>query len=304
MIRLLAGLSALALGFGFLGGLAAPLDSLALLRVPAALCLAVAALALRPWARRAAWALAAAGLGSWAVGFVPQAPGGDLTLYQKNVYFVNQAPEALVADILDSGADVVTLQEMSGGNQAILAGLAGAYPQVHACWYRGWRVMVLSRLPFTSRAPLCSEARGLAAAQVQTAAGPLWVVSLHNPWPWPQHGWSRGAALAEAVAGLPGPKVVGGDFNTVPWAATVRRMARAAGGRVLPPRRGSLWLDPLRTLPLDDITGVWRPDLSPLAVPMPIDHVIAPGGRVLRRGKLGSDHIGLLARIELGGGAE
>lgn len=299
MIRLLAGLSALVLAFGALGGLAAPLDSLALARVPAALVLLVSAIGLAPKVRWAAWIFAVAMLGTWGLGLRADASGGELLLYQKNVFFINQAPQSLVADIEASGADLVTLQELSQRTRVIKDALLASYPYAHACMFRGWEVAVLSRHPFTDAAPRCSRGRGLAAAEVQTPAGPVWVASVHNPWPWPHGGWDRGRELADLVAGLGGPVVVAGDFNTVPWSATVRRMARAAGGEVLGPARGSLRVDPVRLLRGNDMTGAFDPALGPLAVPIAIDHVIAPGGQRSLRPLLGSDHHGLLARIAL-----
>lgn len=299
MIRVLAGLAALVLVLGALGNLAGPFDSLALLRVPAAILLAATAFALTRPARWAAWALSAAMLGHWALGLLPGPPGQDLTLYQKNVFFRNQAPERLIEDIRGSGADVVTLQELSARTLPIKQALGGTYPFVHACRFDHWEVAVLSRLPFTEAPRRCSAERGLAAAQVATAAGPAWIASVHNPWPWPMEGWTRGRALADLVTGLAGPVVVAGDFNAVPWSATVRRMAAAARGRVLGPARGSLRIDPVRMLFGSDITGAFDTALGPLAVPMPIDQVIAPGGRRELRPLLGSDHRGILARIAL-----
>lgn len=301
MIRALAALAGLVVIGGALGRLAGPFDSLALLRVPAAVVLLLCVPALRGRARRLlAGGLAVAALASWGAGLVPGSGGADLLLYQKNVFFRNQTPDLLVGDILDSGAEVVTLQELSAQARQVKEALAASYPFVHACNFRGWEIAVLSRLPFSDAAPVCSRARGMAAVQVDTRAGPAWVASVHQPWPWPHGGWDRSLELAGILDGLDGPVVVAGDFNTVPWSAAVRRVARAARGRVVGPAVGSLRVDAQRAYQRRDMTGAFDANLGWWAVPLPIDHVIAPGGghRSLRP-LLGSDHHGLLAEVRL-----
>lgn len=57
-------------------------------------------------------------------------PGGSgsLTLYQKNLRFDNAELPALEADIRQTDAVALTLQEVSDANRALLAALATAFP--------------------------------------------------------------------------------------------------------------------------------------------------------------------------------
>lgn len=226
----------------------------------------------------------------------------DLLLYQKNSFFRNATPDALAADIVSSGADVVTLQELSRQNSALYEYLEEEYPLRHACRYQRWSVAVMARLPAGPAAPVCSEQGRFAALQVMTDKGAVWIVSLHLYWPWPHPGWDHGRALAAEVAALDGPVIVAGDFNTVAWSATVRRLARAAGSAVIGPSRASLRVDLWGVLSnRAGWTGLQAHAAGPRYIPMPIDHVLAPAGQVEHRPLLGSDHEGLLARIRLDG---
>lgn len=193
MIRLVAWLSAIVLVAGAFGRFWAPLDSLALLRVPAALLLLATCWRLPRLQRWPALAVAVLALASWAWLRVPvNSEGDDLVLYQKNSFFRNPTPEALAEDILGSGADVVTLQELSSRNRALTEVLEAEYPLRHDCESRRWSVTVMTRLPAGPATPLCSEQRGFAALQVMTDKGPVWIVSVHLYWPWPHPGWGHG----------------------------------------------------------------------------------------------------------------
>jgi endonuclease/exonuclease/phosphatase (EEP) superfamily protein YafD len=301
--RLATGLAvtlALLLLAGALGRFAAPLDSLSLLRMPAAAALLALTLLLSGLWRVAAAVLAVVALAGWIrLDGADEGPG-DLRLYQKNTFFSNAQGERLVEDILATGADVVTLQELSSRNGAVLSGLAQSYPHAHACSYRGWSVAVLSRHPMVKGSAVCSRGRGMALVQLAAPAGQVWVASVHVPWPWPHVGWRRARELAAQIAPLEGPVVVAGDFNMVPWSHGVRGIAQAAKAQVLGPALGTLHLD-LWALARGSHhwTGLTGRPVPLRHVPMSIDHVIAPAGGVSKRPLLGSDHKGLLAEISL-----
>lgn len=285
---------------GALGRFAAPLDALAVLRVPVAVAtLGLAALLGGPW-RMVAGLFAIAMLASWAG---PRAlPGvpGPITLYSKNVWFANDRLDALAGDIRASGADIVTLQEVSVTNSPLMARLEPDFPARHTCPFSTWGgLAVLSAWPATGAAPVCSARRGLAALQVASPDGPLWIVSIHLRWPWPaRDGWALSRELAREIDALEGPKIVAGDFNTMPWAFATRSIARAAGGRVVGPHRASLVIDARGWLVRGDVTTGLRQARAGFGhVPVPIDHVVAAGGRVETRPRFGSDHLGLVARV-------
>mgnify|MGYP002790663186 CR=1 FL=1 len=107
----------------------------------------------------------------------------DVTVYQKNLRFDGTDRAALVADIIASGADLITLQEVSRANLVVLSDLDAAYPYRHLCPFSGvGGIAILSRLPLT--APEC-PVPGLATARVALAAGDFVVASVHLYWPFP-----------------------------------------------------------------------------------------------------------------------
>lgn len=205
-------------------------------------------------------------------------PEGTLTLYSKNIWSRNQTLPALAADIRNSGADVVTLQEVSAHNRTLLTDLAAEYPYQHLCPFGGWAgVAVLSKFPIQDQA--CSSQRGVAAAQINPAGQRIWVGSIHLLWPYPYGNKRSADAVTEVVARLEGPVVLAGDFNIFPWAASVRQIEQAAGGKTLRPVRPTYYLK---------------------GVPLFLDHVHGPaGGQVSYRPFLGSDHLGVLAEVQI-----
>ena len=264
---------------GFAGGLHPAGDSLSLLRMPmAALCL-LALLISGPWVLRAALLLAGgAGMATTLPLWLLSQPGDDLTLYSKNLWFANTQLPALAADIRDSGAEVVTLQEVSDRNDDILTLLAADFPYQHLCRFSGWSgVAVLSQHPIS--ATRCSDQRAVAAARISRDGQGVWIAAVHLPWPFPYGNASAADSGMAVLEGLRGPVVMAGDFNIFPWADSVQRLNRASGTRT---------------------AGPIRPTFMLRGVPLLLDHVHAPGGgMVTTRPLLGSDHLGVLAQVSL-----
>ncbi|TDK51281.1 endonuclease/exonuclease/phosphatase family protein [Antarcticimicrobium luteum] len=281
-------LAALAAGYG--GALHPAGDSLAVFRVP--LAVAAGLLLAMLWRPRRA---VAPGLALVALALLPRlwamwpgpGPGPEgveaqagLVIYQKNLLFNLPDPRRLVADIAARSPDVVTLQEVSPRNRAVLAALRDRYPYQHDCAYRAvGGTAVLSRWPAVPGSARC--AHGLTALQVETPAGRVWAVSLHLRWPWPHPQAAQLDRLGPVLRAMRGPMVIGGDFNSVAWSDALARVARASGTR----RAGH--------------------EAASFALPyggfgVAIDHVLASGARpgtieVLDR--MGSDHRGILARV-------
>lgn len=264
---------------GFLGRLHPLGDSISLLRLP----LGVLCLLFLGFVQPFLWRLALAGAVTTAFAttvplFFTGAAEGELTLYSKNLWYRNTQLGALAQDMRRSGADVITLQEVSGRNGALLAMLQTDFPYKHVCANNGWNgVAVLSKLPM--QATRCSQVRALAAAQVVRDDQMLWVASAHLPWP---HPYDHEGALQSALAvldDLDGPIVMGGDFNIFPWASSVRALTSAAGL---------------------DLAGPVRSSFNLLGVPLLLDHAYAPGGgQVTYQPLFGSDHLGILAQLRL-----
>lgn len=288
IIRVAAGtlmiLAILSLVGGYLGWLHAIGDSLAVLRplaVIAVLMTAVlASLAGMQIASFGATLLALiCGLQIFLAYTVPGPPGRVL-VYQKNVLFRNERLSDLAADIRAAKPLVITLQEISEPNLSLLEDLRDSYPTQQIC--PGTRVggpAVASSLPMVEGTGFCAP--GLAAMQVTDGEQQFWVVSVHLHWPWPYQQATHIAALLPVLARLEGPAIMGGDFNMVVWANAVKTLAGMTRTTAAGPTLGTY-------------TGFepWPR--------LPIDHVFAPsGGRTSLRGAFGSDHLGVLALVEL-----
>jgi len=208
-------------------------------------------------------------------------------VYQKNLSFRLADPAPLIADIAGYAPDFVTLQEVTTRTGAVMAGLTEQLASQHLCSFAGvGGVAVLSRWPMIAGTARCAEGDGLAAMQVTTPDGPVWIVSMHLHWPFPYRQSEQLARLIPVLEGLRGPIVIGGDFNMVPWSYTLGAVARVTRSE----RAGSV------TYSLPMARG-W--------VTLPIDHVLVPRGKgatsARRLPPLGSDHHGVLAGFALAG---
>jgi endonuclease/exonuclease/phosphatase (EEP) superfamily protein YafD len=265
---------------GFGGALHPALDSLALLRIPAAAgCLIFAVVLARPrtvvWSGAGMSATVLIILGAARIMAGPEGQG--ITIYQKNLWAGNVASRALIADIRDSGADLVMLQEVSDRNVALLALLEEDYPHQQFCRFSAWSGMaVLSRFPAVAEG-ICSDGRGMAGLRVEGPDGPFWALSVHLHWPWPHGQAQQVDRLLPQLLALEGSVVIGGDFNMVSWAHSVRSIAAATETQRV---------------------GQRLPTIFPYGAPLPIDMVFAPTpGRNERRPQFGSDHYGIVARV-------
>lgn len=258
-------------------------DALAVFRGQMALCLMGCAVLLlrRGWVALPAAAVAVLAGGSVALPYLAQQDAGSLRLYQKNMLYKNDDLAGLEADIRAVAPDVLTLQEVSKANEAMLARLKNLLPHQIMCPYANvGGTAVASRLPI-AEGVVARCGYGVAALPLQGPDGVVWAVSVHLSWPWPYRQQAHSQEILPVIAGLPGPKVVAGDFNMVPWAGMVQRFESVAQARLAGPAQNSL-----------DV-------FSPIA-PLAIDHVIAPGGgQTQLRPKLGSDHGGIVAQLSL-----
>ncbi len=262
-------------------------DSLAVFRMQTAVLLVlVAGLTLlrgSRWAGRAGVSVAAMALLPliWAY-LGPSQAGGDLLLYQKNMLYRNDALAALEADIRLVCPDVLTLQEVSEPNKALLTALSDVLPHQIWCSASGVGGMAIAtRLKPVAGQELCQK--GMAALKVQGPKGTLWLVSVHLSWPWPYPQQAHLETIYASLQEMEAPIVIAGDFNMVQWSDAMAAVRHVTGAVPAGPARGTY-------------TG-----FAPWLV-LPIDHILAPGGgSVQTRAGLGSDHLGLLADLGLQG---
>jgi len=281
----LIALAAVLAGYG--GALHPAGDSLAVFRVPLALLGGLALLIWRPRGAATVAGLAVVALAVlprlWALSPVQAGPAAQtlgLTVYQKNLLFTLRDPAAVVADIRAHAPDIVTLQEVSARNRAVLAALRADYPYQQYCNFRAvGGTAVLSRWPAVPGSAFCDQ--GLSGLQVETPAGMVRAMSLHLGWPWPHGQAEQISELTPLLRGLDGPTVIGGDFNAVAWSHALARVEVASGTR----RAGH--------------------EVATFALPyggmgVAIDHVLASGaapGMIEVLDRLASDHRGVLARV-------
>jgi endonuclease/exonuclease/phosphatase (EEP) superfamily protein YafD len=281
------GAAIVALAGGYLGWLHPVGDSLAVGRgVAAATILVLAVIASFSGLRMAAFVATLLALltgGQVLLAYAWPGLPGRYDVYQKNMLYRNADLPALEADIRAANAQIVTLQEVSEPNLAMLTALRDLYPYQHSC--PGTRVggtAILTKLTPVPDTAFCGP--GLAAMQVVAGTegqDRFWLVSVHLHWPWPYSQADHVAMLLPILDKLQGPVVMAGDFNMVRWANSVKAMSGIVDAIPAGPTFGSY-------------TG-----LSEM-FPLPIDHVFAPrGGRVSQRPSAGSDHLGLLAQVEI-----
>ncbi|WP_417676883.1 endonuclease/exonuclease/phosphatase family protein [Pseudodonghicola sp.] len=281
-----AGVVAVVLGYG--GALHPALDAWTVFRVPLALMVILLLLLLRRplWGVLPLVALMAAVVAPrfwalWRPEVEPSVGAHEVVLYQKNLLFRLATPDLVVADIRARRPDVVTVQEVSRPNQAVLTALREEFPAQNFCDYREvGGPAVLSHWPMVPGSAICGP--GLAAMQVQAPWGMIWAISIHLRWPWPFPQPGQIGLIEPLLHEMSGAKVIGGDFNNVAWSEGVARIARASDTQRIGREAATF------SLPHGGL-GVG------------IDHILATGGegRITVLGRLGSDHHGLLGRIFL-----
>lgn len=265
-------------------------DSLAPFRTHAAVAALAATLLVLPWIP--SWASLLMGAPAIAVLAAPlmrallqgEPAPGEVAVYSKNLKLDRDGVASVVFDVEGTRPDVVLLQELGPSSEDLLPLLAEAYPTRHRC-ENPWigQTAILSRWSALPGTEGCVE--GASVLRVMAPAGPLWLVSVHLRWPWPEGQLEQARRLADALRGLEGPTVVAGDFNGAAWSHAARLIGEAVGARALAPVGST-----------HRIAGV---------VPVALDHVLVTGSGTLERRPLaGSDHNGLLARVAPFGAAQ
>lgn len=278
-------------GIGFAGSYAGVLhplgDSLAVFRLPLAMAFGIGVV-WTGWPRVVRWPLAALCLAALAAIWLPRvlmpaASEHDWTLYQQNLLYNRKDDTALMAEVAARQPDFMTLQEVSMANRALVDDMPGEFLTQVFCPGRSvGGTAVLSRYPAVPGTETCATpGGGLAAVQVETEHGRVWLVSLHLLWPYPHGQAGHLDRLVPVLEALEGPVILGGDFNAVAWSHAVRRIEAATGTTMIGPFRGTF-------------------DLPFVNAPIGIDHVLTTNRaaqEVAVLPKLGSDHHGVIAYL-------
>jgi endonuclease/exonuclease/phosphatase (EEP) superfamily protein YafD len=228
--------------------------------------------------------------------WIPAGPRAEtgapvLRLYSANLYYLNDDVAAIRASIAEADPDIVVLIELGQGAAARIDEVLDGYPY-RAASMRMDQTRGPSRSVIGSRWPLTAfddppDGLHAVAAAVETPLGRLNLVGAHLTRPWPfQEQWgqiSQTMALQAVVAGLDGPVVVAGDFNSVSSARIGRQVRRDLG------------LHPAPGFP-----GTW-PAALPAPLGMTIDQVYASPDLAFVRRDLGrptgSDHRPVVTEI-------
>ena len=205
----------------------------------------------------------------------------DFVLYQQNLLFNRVETEAWLAAIDRQSPQFITLQEVSEGNVSLLRSLDDGFPaQLHCEEGRRGGTAVLSVYEVIEGTRICAVGDAMAAMQVNTPHGPVWIVSIHLSWPWPFGQAAQAEQVARAIGQLEEHKILAGDFNSVRWAHAVRHIAQVGELGYVGPSRPTFLISEI--------------------LPVGIDHVMtspAYAQEVVVMPKLGSDHNGVLARL-------
>lgn len=285
--KVLAALGGCLLAASFAGALHPAFDALAVVRAPLACVTAAAMLAFSGLARLGGLLACGAVLLGVAAPFLsPTRPGSasaaaraGVTLYQKNLFYSLGDETALLEDIRASGAQILTLQEVGPrGLTTVIGALSRDLPNHHWCPRKTpWGIAIATSLPVVPGSQGCD--RGLARLQVEVNGQRVWIVAVHLFWPWPFRQPGQVDQLLAGLQHLVGPVILAGDFNAVPAMTIPNRLGDAVGAQRAGPAHVTFTSHGLL---------------------LAIDHVYGPrGGWVERRGKLGSDHYGLLAHLPL-----
>lgn len=285
---------------GFLGSVHPAFDSLSHFRAHIAVATALAALVRMASGRGAGRAIAAAALAVVAVSAITVAPylvpSGQASAATARTYRMvqlnAQARPGTAAMLSAFAPDIVTLQEAPDSFQTNRT-LMATFPHRIFCargTYRQRGIALLSRHPF-AEPPQCDEWAPHVGAAVLIDGQRVEVASQHLFWPWPYGQTTDLPILAARLRTMRSPKIIGGDFNAVPWSTTVRRIASMSGTTPVA-GIGPTWL-------LNGLNLALRPYLG-----LPIDNVLTAGidvVRVERLGPAGSDHLPVMIEFTLGG---
>lgn len=262
--------------------------------------------------RAPAWALLALVVASWnAMAAAPtlvtrpvdlprvsgEATSGDpvrLRIASINVFYANDAHQAVMDFIRRERPDAIVLLEMNAEWRTALASLDRDYPhRYHTTGSQGRGITLMSRVPMKDASVLPIGVRAEPAIQATLRVGgrDLRVFAVHTTWPVVPASAARRnlqlVSLAEHARAVTLPLVVVGDMNISPFSPNFQQLL--ADGRLRSAADGFGW------------QATW-PTFLPLAG-IQIDHALVNSQVAVehfnRGASVGSDHLPILADLVL-----
>ena len=221
----------------------------------------------------------------------PVSSPGALRVYALNSWNENKDLPRLERALDSVGADVIVLVEADASKLAMIERLKLRFPYQVSCAARAdCEAAVLSRLPIVASGAARPryDVPPVAWARIDASARGLGTVTVigthvHRPTRSPRvHLWQM-HALAAIIAGIKGPLIVTGDFNTGAWSASYNEFLRTTG-----------------LVPFATLIPTW-PAYPVVAPQVALDHIlVSPDLAVTRAGAgpaTGSDHLPVFAEI-------
>lgn len=228
----------------------------------------------------------------------PSARTQTVSMIEYNMLKWNPQSEADAEWLAGYDADILVLLEASRMQKRWGRALQAKYPTMVSCsTHYPCSTVLFSKFPLIESRSLAGDgdadnrqALSALTATLDVEGMPLTVFALHLDRPWPmgqQNIWVP--PIRDVAAGITGPAVMAGDFNSAPWTHAIRSIGESGDFRLGSGFTTSWpadWAAPLR-LPLDQIylRGKVRA----------IDVETGP--------KRGSDHLPLLIELELPAGS-
>ena len=223
--------------------------------------------------------------------------GHVLTLLYANLRADNPQPQALVAMLRATGADILITSETS---RAVAGGIAYPYSLVRSGTGEALRTAIWSKYPLRDgRLYLNNNVAPTGASAIADLGGgvTLGLIGAHFSRPFEGLHQTQIEALgpmAQLLASrkLAQPLIVAGDFNAAPWSRAVARAAEVTGTRILGGYRVT-WKGRYQT-PLGPLPEPWGHQIDQM--------LLSPDIGVVSVETLelpGSDHLGLFVSLRI-----
>ena len=214
--------------------------------------------------------------------------------------FDHNRPHALIAVLGNSSqdavkfinsvaADLVLVTDRSSETHDHLDVLFSGYPQrIERSGWPGIAMLARSNFRIERISGPTLDSLPIIVAKTKLGSQSYVIVLAHlaRPFPFAPAGMQRHEAseIASFIQTIPGPVIVAGDFNSVPWSTTMAELS--LDGR----------------LQLQFSAGSW-PSWMPLPIRLPLDQILTREAKLVGQlsvgPDLGSDHLPILGVIEL-----